>query len=85
MSMISKILVVVGLLATVVGNVMSFLGVRASINAIMSAESSGIAELANGLDSARTFSLVSLVGCLILIVGIILAASSLSAKRRQQS
>lgn len=82
MSMISKIMVVVGLLATVVGNVMSYLGIRASINAIMAGESSGIAELARGLNSALTFSLVSLVGCLILIVGVVLAASSISAMRR---
>ncbi len=80
MNVISKILIGVGLLITVAGNLATYYGVRTAVNGIRDAESSGIASVAWGMSSAYTYSLVSLIGCFLLIVGIALAA----LRRRQQ-
>lgn len=78
--MISRVLIVVGLLITVGGNLVTFNGVRNAVNGMMSAESNGIASVAWGMSSAYSWSLISLVGCFILVVGLVLAAFKPSAR-----
>jgi uncharacterized membrane protein len=72
--MISRILTVAGLLITVLGNLATFNGVHTAVNGMMTAESSGIASVATGMSSAYSWSLISLVGCFILVVGLLLSA-----------
>lgn len=72
--MISRILIVVGVLVTVVCNLATFYGIRTAISGMMNAESAGIAPVARGMSYASYGSVVGLLGCFVLIVGLILAA-----------
>jgi hypothetical protein len=71
---ISRILIVVGLLINVAGNLATYNGVHTAINGMMNSAENGIASVATGMSSAYSWSLISLVGCFILIVGLLLAA-----------
>ena len=81
MGLISKLLTVVGLLVTVAGNLMTFYGVRTAVNAITNSETHGIGDIASGMTTANSYSLISLIGCFILVVGLALSATT---KKRQQ-
>jgi len=78
--MISRVLIVVGLLITVAGNLATFNGVHTAVNGMMNSAENGIASVATGMSSAYSWSLISLFGCFILIVGLVLAALKSSAK-----
>ena len=73
MNLISKVLIVVGLLITVVGNVATYNGVRTAVYGMQHSATEGIGSVAGGMSSAHTFSFVSLVGCLLLVVGLALS------------
>ena len=81
MGLISKLLTVVGLLATVTGNLMTFYGVRTAVNGMMDSGARGIGDVASGMSTAHSYSLIGLVGCFILVVGLALSAFSSKAKR----
>lgn len=81
MNMISKILTGVGLLITVGGNLATYYGIRTAVRGIEDSESSGIGAVAYGMSTAYSYSFVSLIGCILLIVGLALAA----LKGRHQS
>ena len=80
MRVISRILIVLGLLVTVVCNLATFYGIRTAISGMIDAESAGIAGVARGMSYASYGSVVGLLGCFILIVGLVLAAVSPPAK-----
>ena len=82
MGAMSKILTVIGLLVTVAGNLMTFYGVRTAVNGMMNSETNGIGDVASGMTTAHSYSLIGLVGCFILIVGLALSAFGSVAKRR---
>jgi hypothetical protein len=73
---ISRILIVVGVFVTVVCNLATFYGIRTAISGMMNAESAGIASVASGMSFASYGSVAGLLGCFVLIVGLILAAVS---------
>lgn len=82
MNVTSKILIGVGLLVTLAGNLATYYGVRTAVAGMQVTDGAGgIADVAWGMSSASSFSLVSLLGCFLLIIGIALAALG----RRQQS
>jgi hypothetical protein len=74
MDIISKGLIGVGLLITVAGNLTTYYGVRTAVNGMLNAEANGIGAVASGMSSAHTYSFVSLIGCLLLVIGLALAA-----------
>lgn len=78
--MISRILIVLGLLVNVACNLATFYGIRTAISGMMNAESAGIAGVARGMSYASYGCVVGLLGCFILIVGLILAAISSPAR-----
>jgi len=71
---ISKIVIVLGLLVVLASNFATYYGIRTAVNGMLDSANGGIGIVAWGMDSAYFFSVVSLVGCFILIVGLILAA-----------
>ena len=73
MNLFSKVLIIVGLLITVAGNVATYYGVRTAVYGMQHAASEGIASIAWGMSSAYSFSFVSLVGCFLLVVGLALS------------
>jgi ABC-type transport system involved in multi-copper enzyme maturation permease subunit len=77
---ISRILIVIGLLIAVVSNLATFYGIRTAISGMMNAESAGIASVARGMNYASYGSVVGLLGCFVLTVGLLLAAVSSPAK-----
>jgi hypothetical protein len=80
MRVASRVLIVVGLVINIAGSLATFYGVRTAVRGMMSAESAGIASVAWGMTSAYSWSAVGLLGCFILIVGLILAAIRSPAK-----
>jgi hypothetical protein len=74
MNVISKFLIGVGLFITLAGNLATFYALHTAVNGMRNGESSGIALVAWGMSSGYSYSLVSLIGCFLLIVGIVLAA-----------
>ena len=81
MNMISKILIGIGLLTTVVGNLATRYGINAFSRALLEESGAGaIGALIRAIDMALTYNAVSLLGCALLIVGLALAAMS----RRQR-
>jgi hypothetical protein len=80
MRVASRVLIVLGLVINIAGSLATFYGVRTAVRGMMNAESSGIASVAWGMTSASSWSAVSLLGCFILIVGLILAALRSPAK-----
>jgi hypothetical protein len=81
MNMISKILIGIGLLTTVAGNLATRYGLNFFLKAMEESAEKGIARVAEGVDMAFTYNTVSLIGCFVLVVGLVLAALS----RRQPS
>ena len=78
--MISRILIVLGLLITAWSNLATVYGLNTSINGMQNSAENGIGLVAWGMSSAYFWSLVSLVGCFVLIVGLALAAFKSSAR-----
>lgn len=78
--MISRILIVVGLLITFVCNLATFYGIRTAISGMMNAETSGIASVARGMSYASYGSVIGLLGCFVLIIGLVLAAVTSPAR-----
>jgi hypothetical protein len=74
MNVIAKILTGVGLLITVFSNLATYLGVRTAVNGIRNSAEGGIGAIASGMSSASFYSFVSLIGCLLLIIGLALTA-----------
>lgn len=73
MNLISKVLIVVGLLITVAANVATYYGVRKAVYGTHDSTAEGLASVAWAISSAYSFSLISLVGCLLLVVGVALS------------
>ncbi len=76
MNIISKILTGIGLFIVTAGNLATYYAIRVATNGMLTAESSGIGEVAWGMSSAHSYSLASIVGCFILSAGLVLAALS---------
>ncbi len=74
MGIISKLVIILGLLVTVTSNLATYYGIRTAVNGMLDSANGGIGIVAWGMDSAYFFSVVSLVGCFILLVGLVLAA-----------
>ena len=79
MRIISRIFIALGLLITVVGNFATYYGIRTAVNGMVDSAENGIGIIAWGMDSAYFYSVVSLVGCFLLIIG--LALGALAKKR----
>ena len=79
MRVISRILIAFGLLTTSAANFATYYGIRAAVNGMLDSASTGIGTVAWGMDSAYFYSVVSLLGCFLLIIGLTLAA--LTSKR----
>ena len=73
MNLISKGLIVVGLLINVAGNLATYYGVRKAVYGMQNSATEGIGSVAWGMSTAYSFSFVSLVGCFLLIVGLALS------------
>lgn len=73
MNLISKVLIVVGLLINVAGNLATYYGVRKAVSGMQNSATEGIGSVAWGMSTAYSFSFVSLVGCLLLVVGLALS------------
>ena len=80
MRAISRVLIVLGLLVTVCSNLATVYGLYKAVHGMANAEENGIAAVASGMHTAFVWSHGGLVGCLILIVGLILAALRPSAR-----
>lgn len=80
MRTLSRVLIIIGLLVAVVGNLVTAFGLHTAVNAVMSGTSSGLAEMANGMYSAFRWVHVGILGHLILVVGLVLAAFRPSAR-----
>lgn len=74
MRLISRIVIVVGLLITVGANLATCYGLSTAVNGMRAAESNGIASVAWGMASAYSWCFVSLFGCFLLLVGLVIAA-----------
>lgn len=74
MGIIAKILIIIGLLITIGSNFATYYGIRTAVNGMLDSAQSGIGVVAWGMDSAYFYSVVSLVGCFILVVGLGLGA-----------
>jgi hypothetical protein len=73
MNLISKGLIVVGLLITVAANVTTFYRVRTAVYGTHDSTAEGLASVAWAISSAYSFSLISLVGCFFMVVGLALS------------
>ena len=82
MNLVSKVLIVVGLLITVAGNVATYYGVRTAVYGMQHSAEEGIGSIAWGMSSAYSFSFVSLIGCLLLVVGLALSVFRSSPRPR---
>lgn len=82
MNLISKVLIVVGLLITVAGNVATYYGVRTAVYGMQHSATEGIGSIAWGMSSAYSFSFISLVGCFLLVVGLALSVMRRSPRPR---
>ncbi len=82
MNILSKLLLGLGLFITVTGNLATFYGLYTGVNGMRNAEAAGIAAVAWGMSSAYFWISISLVGCLILIVGALLGVLKSSTANR---
>jgi hypothetical protein len=82
MSLISKVLIFVGLLVTVAGNVATYFGFRKAVYGMQNSAAEGIGSVAWGMSSAYSFSFISLVGCFLLVVGLALSVIKRSPQPR---
>jgi hypothetical protein len=78
--MLSRVLIILGLFVTVIGNLVTAFGLHKAVNGMMTAATSGIADVAYGMDSAFRWVHVGLFGCFILVAGLVLAAVKPSAR-----
>ena len=74
MRTLSRVLIIIGLLIAVVGNLVTAFGLHTAMNAVMTGTSSGLAEMAYGMHSAFRWVHVGIFGYLVLVVGLVLAA-----------
>ena len=74
MGIIAKILTILGLLITIGSNLATYYGIRTAVNGMIDSAQGGIGVVAWGMDSAYFYSAFSLVGCFILVVGLVLGA-----------
>lgn len=74
MRVISRIVIVVGLLISIAGNIATYYSARTAVNGMLADLSNGIAPVSWGLTSTYAWCFVSLFGCLLLLVGLVLAA-----------
>jgi len=81
MKMVSKILLAVGLLLTVVGSLATRYSLNAYLRGMQRSAENGIGEAVAAFNMAFTYSTVSILGCLLLTSGVILAALT----RRQRT
>lgn len=72
MNILSKIIVVLGLLVTGVGNVYTYITSQEIVYGIEHNATEGTGRLAWALSANHSWSLVGLVGCVILGVGLVL-------------
>ena len=72
--MISKILIAIGLLVTVVGSLATRYSLNAYLRSMEGSAERGIGEAVSAFNMAFTYNSVSIVGCLLLISGVILAS-----------
>ena len=80
MKMIPRVLIIIGLLTTVAGNLATRYGLNFFLKAMEESAERGMGRVAEGINMAFTYNAVSLVGCLLIIVG--LAWAALSTKRQ---
>ncbi len=80
MNVIPKILIGIGLLTTVAGNLATRYGLNTFIKTMAVSAEEGIAAPARAIDMTFIYNAVSLVGCFLLIAGLAMAALS----RRQR-
>lgn len=73
MNLISKILMVAGLLITVAANAATHYRVRTAVYGTHHSSTEGLTAVAWAMSSAYSFSLISLVGCLLLVAGLALS------------
>ena len=73
MKAISKILIAIGLLATVMGSLATRYSLNAYLRSMEGSAEGGIGEAVSAFNMAFTYNTVSIVGCLLLISGVILA------------
>ncbi len=73
MNMLSKILVVLGTIIAVIGNAIAFYSSSVAINGMLNAASAGIGAVAWGMTSSHFWNIVGLIGCVILVLGLILS------------
>ena len=76
MQIVSRILIVIGLLITGAGALATRYAVNYFVNALEVSGAGGIGAVARGIEMTYTYNTVSLLGCLLLIVGLALAAFS---------
>ena len=80
MNVISKILIAVGLLVTVMGSLATRYSLNAYLRGIERSAEEGIGGAVSAFNMAFTYNTVSILGCLLLVSGVILA----SLKRAQR-
>ena len=73
MNLVSKALIVVGLIITVASNLTTYYGIRKAVYGMQNSATEGIGSVAWGMSTAYSFSFISLVGCLLLVVGLVLS------------
>jgi hypothetical protein len=71
MKTLSVLLTLLGLTLALVGNALSYYATSSAISAMTRAETSGIAVVAWAVPFSHTCSLVGLLGCIMLLVGVI--------------
>ena len=74
MNTISKILIAIGLLVTVMGSLATRYSLNAYLRSMEGSAEGGIGAAASAFSMAFTYNTVSIVGCLLLISGVILAS-----------
>jgi len=79
-NVISKILIAVGLLVTVMGSLATRYSLNAYLRGIERSAEEGIGGAVSAFNMAFTYNTVSILGCLLLVSGVILA----SLKRAQR-
>lgn len=78
--MLSRVLIILGLFVTVIGNVVTAFGLHKAVNGMTNAETGGLADVAYGMLSAFRWVHIGLLGCFILVAGLVLAAVKPSAR-----
>jgi uncharacterized membrane protein len=71
---ISKILIAIGLLVTIIGSLATRYSLNAYLRGMERSAEGGIGEAASAFEMTFAYNTVSIVGCLLLISGVILAS-----------